>query len=220
MGGAAPDKPRRRTIRHLRDDLDLFRPLEQPQRPQRRLAHDARRPDRLRGSRQMMLRRRRQHRALGNMGILRQMHDHALAADPRGDAVDQGRKFVIVMHVGIEIALLLHDDFGAAGGQANEIEAETGIERIAQGLEPLAKQPVDHLAPGHRLPGIDHDGANRAIGAEETGFQPPRALALLRHRRDQHPRQTATRSPRSPLRSRPARRNASPRCNPAAACAG
>ena len=93
----------------------------------------------------MMLRRRRHHRAFGNMGVLRQVHDHALAADPRGDAVDQGRQLVIVVHIGIEIALLLHHDFDAAGRQANEIEAETGIERIVQGIEPLAKQPVDHL---------------------------------------------------------------------------
>ena len=111
--------------------LDRFRPFEQPQRPQRRLAFDTRRPDRLHRRGEMMLRRRRHHRALRNMGVLRQVHDHALAADPRGDAVDQRRQFVIVMHIGIEIALLLHDDFGAAGGQANEIEAETGIERIA-----------------------------------------------------------------------------------------
>ena len=121
------------------------------------------------------------------MGILRQVNDHALAADARGNAVDQGRKLIIVMNVGVEIALLLHDDFGAARGQANEVESETGIERIAQSLQPLAKQPVDHLASGHRLPGIDHDGANRAIGAEETGFQPPRALALLCHRRTSVP---------------------------------
>ena len=99
----------------------------------------------------MMLRRRRQHRALRNMGVLRQMHDHAPAADARGDAVDQSGQFVIVMHIGIEIALLLHDDFGAAGGQPNEIEAEAGIERIVQGIEPLAKQPVDHLALWSRV---------------------------------------------------------------------
>ena len=91
----------------------------------------------------MMLRRRRQRRALGNMGVLRQMHDHALAADARGDAVDQRRQFVIVVDMGVEIALLLHHDFGAARGQPNEVEAETGIERIVQGIEPFAKQPVD-----------------------------------------------------------------------------
>ena len=133
-----------------------------------------------------MLRRRRQISTFRNMGVLRQVHDHAPAADARGDAVDQGRQFVIVVHIGIEIALLLHDDFGAAGAQANEIESETGIERIAQGAEPLAKQPVDHVASNHGLSGVDHDGTDRAIGAEEAGFQPPRALALLRHRRDQH----------------------------------
>jgi len=91
--------------------------------------------------------------------------------------------------LGVEIALLLHDDFGATCGQANEVESETGIERVAQRAEPLGKQPVDHRSPGHGLSGIDHDGANRAVGAEKTGFQPPRTLALLRHCRDQHRRQ-------------------------------
>ena len=136
----------------------------------------------------MMLRRCGQHRAFGNMGVLRQMHDDTPAADARGDAVDQRGEFVIVMDIGVEIALLLHDDFGAAGGQPNEIEAETGIERIVQGIEPLAKQPVDHLRLGHGPSGIDANRAHRAVGAEETRFQPPRALALPVHRRDQHVR--------------------------------
>jgi hypothetical protein len=56
---------------------------------------------------------------------------HAPAADRAAIAVDQARQFVIVVHIGIEIALLLHHDLDAAGGQANEIEAETGVERIA-----------------------------------------------------------------------------------------
>ena len=129
------------------------------------------------------------------MGVLRQVHDHAPAADARGDAVDQGGQFVIVVHIGVEIALLLHHDFGAAGGQANEIEAETGIERIVQRIEPLAKQPVDHLGLGHRLSGVDRDGAHRAVGAEETGLQPPRALALLRPSPRPASRRAATMSP-------------------------
>ena len=133
----------------------LFRPLEQPQRTQRRFVHRARRPDGLRGGGQTILRRRRHHRTLGNMGVLRQVHDHASAADARGDAVDQGRQFVIVVDIGIEIALLLHDGFGATCGQANEIEPETGIERIVQGIEPFAKQAVDHLAFGHGLSGVN-----------------------------------------------------------------
>ncbi len=41
-------------------------------------------------------------------------------------------------------------------------------------------------ALGHRTPGIDRDRAHRAVGAEKTCFQPPRALALSVHRRDQH----------------------------------
>ena len=79
------------------------------------------------------------------MGILRQMHDDALSADARGDAVDQRGEFVIVMDMGVEIALLLHHDLGAAGGQANQIEAKAGIERIVQRIEPFAEQAVDDL---------------------------------------------------------------------------
>src|SRR5258707_14616747 len=44
MGGAAPDKSGGRAIRHLRDTLDLLRPLEQPQRPPWRPPPHARRP--------------------------------------------------------------------------------------------------------------------------------------------------------------------------------
>ena len=110
----------------------------------------------------------------------------------RGDAIDQGGQFVIVVHIGIEIALLLHDDFGAAGGQANEIEAEAGIERIAQGIEPLAKQAVDHISLRHRPPGIDRDRAHRAVGAKETGVQPPQRRCCARFRANRREPQAAT----------------------------
>ena len=60
----------------------------------------------------------------------------------RGDAVDQRGQFVIVMGIGVEIALLLHHDFGAAGGEANEIEAEAGIEGIVERIEPLATSRI------------------------------------------------------------------------------
>ena len=79
----------------------------------------------------MILRGRRQHRAFRNMGVLRQVHDHAPRPNSRGNAVDQCRQFVIVVNLGIEIALLLHDDFSTVCREANEIESESGIERIA-----------------------------------------------------------------------------------------
>ena len=214
VGGAPPDETGRGTVRHLRDDFDLFRPLEQPQRPQRRLALCARRPGGL--GRRDDAAPARHHRALRNMGVLRQMHDHAFAADPRGDAVDQSGQFVIVVHIGIEIALLLHDDFGAAGGQANEIEAETGIERIGEGIEPLAKQPVDDTGAGHAVSGVDCDGADRAVGAEETQFQPPRALALPLHRHDKRAGRGRPGLPGSPRPWPPVRQSVFRRYSPAA----
>ena len=138
----------------------------------------------------MMLRGRRDCSAFGNMCVLRQMHHDALAADARSDAVDQCRHVVIVLRARVEIALLLHHDFSAARGQANEIETEAGIERIGQCIEPLAKQPVDEIRLGDRLSGLHTDAAHRAVGAEEACFQHPRALAGAIHRGDQRLRKT------------------------------
>ena len=184
----------RRAVGHGRErHLDRLRPVEQPQRPQRRLALGARRPFGLHGRGEMMLRGRGQHRAFGDMRILRQMHDDALSADARGDAVDQRGQLVIVVDMGVEIALLLHHDLGAAGGQPDQIEAEAGIEGIGERIEPFAKQAVDDRASRHRTSGLDHDRAHRAVGAEEARLQPPRALALLLHRRDQRVGQTRQR---------------------------
>jgi hypothetical protein len=75
------------------------------------------------------------------------------------------------VHGGIEIALLLHHDLGAAGRQADEIEAEAGIEGIVERLEPLAEQAVDDGGPRHRQAGIDRDHAHGAISAEERRLQ-------------------------------------------------
>ena len=98
MRDAPPGELMRRAVGHGRErHLDRLGLFEQPQGAQRRLAFDARGPGGLRRGGQMMLRRRGQHRALRNMGVLRQMHDHALSADARGDAVDQRGQFVIVM---------------------------------------------------------------------------------------------------------------------------
>jgi len=60
-----------------------------------------------------------------NVGVLRQMHDHR-GRDARGDAIDQCSQIVIVGTLASRSRWLLHDDFGAAGGQPDQIEAETG----------------------------------------------------------------------------------------------
>ena len=115
----------------------------------------------------MMLRRCGPHRTLRQMRVLRQIDHDAPATNPRRDAIDQRGEFVIIVRIGIEVALLLDDDLGAARAEAHEIEAETGIERIGQCIEPLAKQPVDHGRLRDRLAGLDAETAHRAVGAEE-----------------------------------------------------
>jgi len=86
------------------------------------------------------------------------------------------------VHIGVELALLLHHDFRAAGGQPDEIEAEAG-DRADRLKHPAARETAGPITPdrGHGLSGVPHDRAHRAIGAEEARFQPPRALALPVH---------------------------------------
>ncbi len=144
----------------------------------------------------------------------------ALAADARGDTVDQSGKFVVVMDGGIEVALLLHHDFGAARRQPDEIETETGIEGIVERFEPLAKQAVDHLALRRRAAGIDSDRAHRAVGAEELASSRRAPLPCLSIAA------TSMAASADKIRSdhvfggdrfgKPLSR----RCNPAAVCAG
>ncbi len=170
--------------------------------------------------REMMLRRHGHHGALGDMGILRQMHDDAPAADARGDAVDQRGSFVIVVDIGVEIALLLHHDLGAARRQPDQVETKTGIERIGQRIEPFAKQAVDHLrlsSPAARSRPRSCAPRRRCGRSSLPGAARPCLLSIAV---DQHVRRARdSDQSRSRRRWRPARQSASPRYNPAAACA-
>jgi len=85
------------------------------------------------------------------------------------------------------------------GERANEIEAEAGIEGIAQRIEPLPEQAIDHRAARHRLAGHRRPACvpRRRCGKKEARLQPPaRPLPCFSHRGDQGSRRAATMSPR------------------------
>jgi len=131
---------------------------------------------------------------------LRNMRVPAAGARPRRRPADaaairsiNAASFVIVVHIGIEIALLLHDDFPCGWRDRRmRSKSETG-DRADRSRHRAARRnrPVDHLFPlVTGLSGVDQRSPrHRAIGAEEAGFPSRRApLALLVHRHDKHPR--------------------------------
>ena len=188
MGDAPPGEMMRRAVGHRCErHLDRLRPVEQPQRPQRRLALDALRPCGLRRGRQMMLRRRRPAPRVRGCGCP--------AADARPRACRRcarrcGRSARRVRHCH---GHWRRDRAAAAprfrcgwrtGGSRSKPKPGSSGSSSASSRSRNRRSIMSALR--HRPAGVDGNRAHRAVGAEETRFQPPRALALPVHRRDQH----------------------------------
>ena len=105
--------------------------------------------------------------------------ENALAAETRGQTVHQKADVGLLIDAGIEIGHFAVGAFHAAGGKPDEIEAETGIERIGERIQLFAEEPFDDrgLAGGHAH--FNGDAAHRAIGPEEHGFKAARPFAAL-----------------------------------------
>ena len=202
--------------------LDRLGRLEQPQRARRRLAFGARGPGGLRRPRRAPAARARPApRARGCGCPAARSATTRSRAEARRRGGRSGARLVIVLRrrlsrpccCGTTISVRL-------GGKPDQVEAEAGIERIGQRIEPLAKQP--QRSPRRRVSGwpvSTEDRAHRAVGAEEARFEPPRALALRSIAATRRLGELATASQRSRRRSRPARRSAVRPGSPAAACA-
>ncbi len=68
--------------------------------------------------------------------------------------------------------------FGDAGFQPDQVEAETGVQRIGQGIQLLVQKPQHYIGIAQRRAGADCDALHLAVGAEEHRFQKAQALAL------------------------------------------
>ena len=124
---------------------------------------------------------------------------HALAAEARGQAIDQRADLLFAGGAAVEACLRRGERFGMQHGEADEVEAEAGVERIGHGFHALAIEANDRFRRPRRAAGLDDHGAHHAVHAEEAGLEHAPALAArLEHRR---------RSPRAgrrrPLRSPP-----------------
>ena len=156
----------------------------------------------------------------GNMRILRQVADDAPPADPRGQAVDQLPTSSASFACRIEPVLTACTLDGAHCGQADQIEAETRIERIGQRIELFARTGARRLRPRDRLAGLHRD---RLAPRRRCGRSSPPAAARPCHavpsRRSARAASDAQRQRDRLLRWRPARQTASRPYNPARACA-
>src|SRR5207249_5962510 len=121
-------------------------------------------------------------RKLRQVRILCEETGDAMGAEPRAQAVDErieiGRKFF-----GAQIDLHFRQELGEENAEAGEIEAEAGIERISEPMEPLAKQCANAGGIAYRPRGCDRDAAHGAVGAEQNELDLSRPLAAaLEHR--------------------------------------
>ena len=115
----------------------------------------------------------------GNMRVVGLEGENALAAETRGQTVNQKTDVGLLIDAGIKISHFALGAFHAAGGKPDEIEAETRIERIGERIQLFAEEPLDDrgLAGGHAH--FNGDAAHRAIGPEEYRFKAARAFAAL-----------------------------------------
>ena len=147
----------------------------------------------------------------GNVRVLGPESQHALSAKPRGQAVDQERDLLLFVRVGQRRRLGLAT-LRARRFEPDEVEPETGIERIGERIQPLAEQLFDHHRIAQRLSGLDGDAANLRRRRGRT-MRPACARAFAAAL--QHVRERAGQAPRStrgsPPRSSPDRRSDAPR---------
>ena len=100
-----------------------------------------------------------------------------MAAETRRQAVNQKTDFFFL--TGIQIGGFRIGALRTACGKPDEIKAETRIERIGEHIQLLAEKPFNDRRLARRRTHFDCDAPNRAIGAEENGFEAARAFAVL-----------------------------------------
>ena len=78
----------------------------------------------------------------------------------------------------VEPRLALGDCRAAQRCQPDHVEAETGIERVGQGVEPFTRKAQENLVAAQGLAGFDVDMTHFAIDTEEGGLNQKRAFSL------------------------------------------
>ena len=111
-----------------------------------------------------------------NMRILRLQHQHAVCAKTRGETIRKLSDFAPLI-LRAETAAFVFHRLQQTGGEANEIVAKTGVQRIGKTVQFFAEQKFDNSRFARGVAAFDHDAAHISIGTEEAGLEPPRAFA-------------------------------------------
>src|SRR5262245_11076951 len=109
-------------------------------------------------------------------------------AEPGAQTIDQAVELGSIFvrsktFMRIKADLLIGTRLGDENREPCQIEAETRIDLVAEGDEPLHEQRADRLRIADGMRGTGGDALDSAVGAEQRKLEPPRAVAACRQRR-------------------------------------
>ncbi len=102
-----------------------------------------------------------------DMRVARKGDENAVLSKPRRKSVDQLAEPCLVFLILVEARLALGHRRAAQRCQPDHIEAETGIKRVGERIEPFARKTQENLVVAQGLAGFDTDMAHLAIDPEE-----------------------------------------------------
>jgi hypothetical protein len=158
-------------------DLDRLWRIKDLRRAQRRLARPWHRPDG--GGHRVEAGRHGAGGACGIVRVLRRKAKDALCPKSRGETVGEIGHLILLGGAAIEAGLERGECFGCKQRQADEIEAEAGVDRIGKTVETFAEQAEHNGGIAHRPAGLDQDAAHGSIGAKEAGLEQASAFSAL-----------------------------------------
>ena len=118
-------------------------------------------------------------RGFGDMRVVGLERQHAMAAKPRRQPVDQEADVPLLLGTRVEVGGFFLGALDTACAKPDEIVAEPGIQRIGERIQLLAEQPFDHERIASGLAHLDCDAPHRAVGAKEGGIHAARAFVRV-----------------------------------------
>ena len=112
------------------------------------------------------------------MRVTRKGNENAVLSKPSRKPVDKLTKPRFIFLMLVEPRLAMGDWRAAQCCQPDHVEAETGVERVGQGVEPFTRKAKENLVAAQGLAGFDVDMTHFAIDTEEGSLNQKRAFAL------------------------------------------
>src|SRR3546814_9985330 len=130
-------------------------------------------------------------RLFGNMRVDGAISAHPSASEPGRESVGERVRRRLAHRAALQPQLARAECFEPRHRQADHVEAETGIDRIAQGVDPLGEQTHHQLGVACRGAGLDRNRPRQPVAAKEGRAKLPSALAAFGHCGDRLPPQSS-----------------------------